>query len=404
MEMQKKSARKNAKPHLNKAYHEEISLQTMSFELIIESRDVYTYHAIAWFITKHIEQASALASIINAREPAATILCLARGYGHIKERDIWYTCEESAEAYCTDSRPEPWRRVFLKGCSKDHVCDFLRDALKEYRDYIASLKASNGIIMYSWDDSDGWLSSGDAPIRSLESVLLPGTSAEKLLDDLRVFMDPETQKRYSTLNIPLIKVVMLHGIPGSGKTSLVRCIASELGLNVANYSGNDPTMLSDALSQIPTKSLVCVDDIDCMLGSTGNQREKRGFSQLLNALDAVTRKEPLIICLTTNFPGTLDVAIRRRVDHCIEFKHATKQQGTSLIRKFFPDLEDPISLWMALTHDGMRCISMATLQKFLVQSLKYATPWELLKEDPEAFTSLLDIIARDETSVQHMYM
>lgn len=376
----------------------------MSFELIIESRDVYTYHAITWFISQKTNQASSLASIINARDPTATILCLARGYGHITDRDIWYTCEETPDAYCTDARPEPWRRVLLKGKAKGEVCAFLQDALKSYREYIASLKANNGIIMYSWDDGDGWLSSGDAPFRSMDSVLLPGRSGEKLLEDLRVFVDPGTQARYAALNIPLIKVVMLHGIPGSGKTSLVRCIASELGLNIANYSGNDPTMLSDALSQMPSKSLVCVDDIDCMFGNATNQREKRGFSQLLNALDAVTRKEPLIVCLTTNFPGSLDVAIRRRVDHCIEFKYATKVQATHLIRKFFPDLDDPCKMWSELTGDGRRHISMATLQKFLVQSMKYSSPWELLREDPEAFTSLLDIVAKDTASVGHLYM
>lgn len=299
----------------------------MSFELVVESRDVYTYHAITWFISQHIKnQGSALASIINAREPTATVLCLARGYGHLTDRDIWYSCEETADAYCTDSRPEPWRRVLLKGASKDHVCAFLQDAIKSYRDYVASLKASNGIVMYAWDDADGWLSTGDAPARSIHSLLLPAQVGEKLLDNLRVFMDPETQTKYLALNIPLIKIVMLHGIPGSGKTSLVRCLASELGLNIATYSGNDPTMIPDAIAQLPAKSLVCVDDIDCLLGSTGNQREKRGFSQLLSAMDAVTRKEPLIVCLTTNFPGTLDIAIRRRVDHCIEFKYATKQQ------------------------------------------------------------------------------
>ena len=373
------------------------------FELVIESKDVYTYHAITWFISQHIPVPhQALASIVNAREPTATILCLARGYGHLTERDIWYVCDESSDAYCTDSRPEPWRRVFLKGTSKDHVCEFLQEAIKAYRQYIASLKVSNGIMMYAWDDSDGWLSSGDAPMRSMDSVLLPGRVGEKLLDDLRSFCDPATQVKYAALNIPLIKIIMLHGIPGSGKTSLVRCIASELGFHIANYSGNDPIMLSDALSQIPAKSIACVDDIDCLFGGTGNQREKRGFSQLLGAMDAVTRKEPLIVCLTTNFPGTLDVAIRRRIDHCIEFKHATKQQGTVLISKFFPDLEDPDALWNEVSHDGRISISMAMLQKFLVQSMKYDSPWDLLKEDPEAFTSLVGIV-NDASSVSHLY-
>jgi len=379
------------------------NMNSNTFELVIESRDVYTYHGITWYIDRLITPSTALASVVNARDPSPKVLTLARGYGYIESQKIWYACEESSDAYCTDSRPEPWRRVILKGHSHDHVKSFVVDALREYREFVASLKASDGVTVYAWDDHDGWVSVGDAPRRTLESLVFPDSSAGILLEELKTFVTPEAIQRYAELNVPMIKIVMLHGVPGSGKTSLVRCLASELNMNIANFSGEDPTTFSEALMHVPARCLVSVEDIDCLLGNVHAQREKRGFGHLLAALDGVTRKEPLIVCITTNVPGSLDIAVRRRIDHCLEFKYATKDQACNLIRRFFPVLEDPSALWTDVTSNGHRKTTMATLQKFLVRSLKYGSPWALLDDDPAAFTSLLDVVHGSSTD-SHMYM
>lgn len=377
-------------------------------ELVVESRDVYTFHSVAWYIgTQSTDVTSSLAAVVNARDPDPKILHLARGYGAIG--DISYACEESPEAYCTDARPEPWRRVVLKGPSKDRLTAFVEAALAAYRECIATLRANDGVTLYAWDDQDGWVSVGDAPRRPIHSLLLPGNAGTTLLHELKEFIAPQTRTAYALLNIPMIKILLLHGVPGSGKTSLVRCIASELGMNIANYAGEDIQTFSEALVQAPSKTIVSVEDIDCVLGTTASQREKRGFAQLLSALDAVTRKEPLIVCLTTNFPGGLDVAVRRRVDHCVEFKYATKSQAVGLISRFFPNLAetdtvlpDAETLWAALTERGCRSITMATLQKFLVRSMKYESPWSLLEDDPDAFSSLLNVVSPPCTA-QSMY-
>ena len=373
------------------------------FEIYIESRDQYTYNAVTWYIGLQGTVTSVVATIVNARDPSPKVLNMARGYGFLDSHGIWYSCEESSDAYCTDTKPEPWRRVILKGPDESTVHDFIKKALVSYKECIVTLKANDGVTLYAWDDHDGWVSMGDAPHRPMESLLLPQNVGDKLLQELQTFISPSTSAQYSRLNLPLIKIIMLHGTPGSGKTSLVRCLASELGLHIANYSGDDVHTFSDALVQAPAKSIVSVEDIDCILGTQGNQREKRGFAQLLNALDAVSRKEPLIVCFTTNFPGTLDIAVRRRVDHCIEFRHAIKSQCLQLINRFFPDLDDADTLWATLTRDGCRTITMAILQKFLVRSMKYESPWALLKDDAEAFTALLDV-SSESSRAEHMYM
>lgn len=373
-------------------------------ELVIESRDTYTYHAVTWYIgTRSPHMASSLAAVVNARDPSPTILHLARGQGSVN--DITYVCEETTEAFCTDARPEPWRKVVLRGPSRDALTAFVETALRSYRERIATLRANDGVTLYAWDDHDGWISVGDAPHRSMESLLLPGNDGPALLQELQTFLAPETREKYAVLNIPMIKIILLHGVPGSGKTTLVRCLASELGMHIANFAGDDMQTFSEALMQAPAKSIVSVDDIDCVLGgASGNdQRGKRGFAQLLSTLDAVTRKEPLIVCMTTNFPGGLDVAVRRRVDHCIEFKHATKSQAVAMIKRFFPALDNPDHVWATLTKDNHRSIAMATLQKFLVRSLKCSSPWALLDDDPDAFTSLIEVVSAD-SSAHTMYM
>lgn len=603
-------------------------------ELVLESRDLYPYYATTWYIATLVDPPSRLAVVINARETAAHILTLARGEGPLPGHEIYYRCEESHEAYCTDTRPEPWRRVVLKGASAETLAEFVKTALTAYREHNASLKSQGGISMFAWDDHDGWVSHGEALPRTLDTLFLSGDQAPRLLEDLKNFVAAETRDVYARLSIPMVKVILLHGVPGSGKclgrdtpvltydgstkfvqdievgdalmgddgtprrvlglgrgreemfrlttddgesytmnrshimclvgptgtvkemsvneyltlslsermtyhgyripkirawagvrpctaseayvwgtrgivsptlkrasivlrrewlaglrdasafrigstawhvtltesmdprdilfmarsvgfraildghivkitegmstteygfslvsigqgdyygfevdgngrfclgdltvthnTSLIRCIASELGLSVATYSGTDVDMFSDSIAHAPSRSLVAIDDIDCLLGS-GNQREKNGFSKLLNVLDGVTRKEPLIVFMTTNFPGTLDIALKRRVDHCLEFTHATRDQAVKLIAHFFPSLDAPAKLWETLVAESSKRVPMSALQKFLTRSLKYGDPYALLRDDAKAFTSLVDVISPKDAAVAHMY-
>ncbi len=66
--------------------------------------------------------------------------------------------------------------------------------------------------------------------RALDSVVTEDGVKEQLIGDLREFLDSEAF--YVKRGIPWRRGVLLHGVPGSGKTSTILAVASELKLDV----------------------------------------------------------------------------------------------------------------------------------------------------------------------------
>ncbi|KIJ50440.1 hypothetical protein M422DRAFT_96980, partial [Sphaerobolus stellatus SS14] len=60
-------------------------------------------------------------------------------------------------------------------------------------------------------------------------VLDPGVK-EMLMEDTRDFLSSE--KWYADRGIPFRRGYLLHGVPGSGKSSLIHAIAGELALDI----------------------------------------------------------------------------------------------------------------------------------------------------------------------------
>jgi len=97
---------------------------------------------------------------------------------------------------------------------------------------------------------------------------------------------------------------LLHGPPGTGKTSYILAIAGKLRLNICYLnlsSGNlDDDGLNRALNDAPAHSIILLEDIDSIFvqrHSISQESGKKGkrdsitFSGLLNALDGVRSQE-----------------------------------------------------------------------------------------------------------------
>lgn len=139
---------------------------------------------------------------------------------------------------------------------------------------------------------------------------------------------------------------MLHGPPGTGKTSFVQAVAAKLKLNICylNLSGGnlDDDQLNNLLNNSPLKSIILIEDIDAIFlerASVQAQRCRVSFSGLLNALDGVRSQEGRVLIMTTNHPEKLDPALLRpgRADLKIELNNASVMQLQKMYHKFFPD-------------------------------------------------------------------
>jgi len=216
---------------------------------------------------------------------------------------------------------------------------------------------------------DSWLLVRKQDARPLESVILKDEYEKKLVDDITNFL--ASKKWYQEHGIPYRRGYLLFGKPGNGKTSVITAIASQLNLNICilnlNNSYLDDDKLIPLFSDLPDKSLILVEDIDCIFKDRKSNSERVTLSGLLNAIDGITATDGRLIFMTTNKREDLDSALVRpgRCDIELEFNNATREQARQLCLRFFPDEVD-LAHSFSLKY-GDKEISMANLQGILIK-------------------------------------
>ncbi|KAI9453414.1 P-loop containing nucleoside triphosphate hydrolase protein [Lactarius psammicola] len=203
------------------------------------------------------------------------------------------------------------------------------------------------------------------------NVLEPAVK-EMLLADCRDFLRSEDWYVYyldfigirgeHVVWIPFRRGYLLHGVPGSGKTSLVHSLAGELGLDIYVVSlsskGMGDNTLTTLMGNVPSRCILLLEDLDTAFtrgisrGSTltgaptaptkaaaeANDGSTLSLSGLLNSLDGVAAVEGRLLFATTNHIERLDPALSRpgRMDVWINFTNATKWQAEGVFKSFFP--------------------------------------------------------------------
>ncbi|KAK0703903.1 P-loop containing nucleoside triphosphate hydrolase protein [Lasiosphaeria miniovina] len=183
------------------------------------------------------------------------------------------------------------------------------------------------------------------PLRPLETVHFDEKIKAELVDDIINYLDPNTRKFYNGRGIPYRRGYLLHGPPGTGKTSLSLALAGRFGLEL--YLVHIPSVREDEaleklFTALPPRCIVLLEDIDAVgirrrpakvtedsddeneeeESEDENDRVARSrctLSGLLNVLDGVASQEGRIVLMTSNFAEKLDKALVRpgRVDRMI---------------------------------------------------------------------------------------
>lgn len=250
--------------------------------------------------------------------------------------------------------------------------DELAKIIEEGRILVEGKKVN--VLKIHRHDGDGyWEHDQQRDERPISSVHLADGIAEKVLDDLTEFHD--SRDWYAELGIPYRRSYLLHGPPGSGKTSFAVAIASHLHrslyvIDLANPGLKDSTLLS-TLAGVPRNGVVLFEDVDCCVPDRKKEKDQRvTLSGLLNALDGVASPEGHVRIFTTNHPERLDPALTRpgRMDLSIYIGHATEHQASRLFERFYRT-KDGAEQFAAAAMER-HPISMATLQGHLLQHRK----------------------------------
>jgi chaperone BCS1 len=242
---------------------------------------------------------------------------------------------------------------------------------------------------------DYWNPRGELPGRPMSSVFIEADKREALLTTLDNFIASENW--YVSHGIPYQLGILLHGHPGTGKSSLIKAIASYLKYDIYYLSASQLYKLENGLESLPRrKSILVIEDIDC--DASVHKRKKAdepteltpvptgglsldklltvtNLSDVLNLLDGLCATHGRILIMTTNHVDKLDPALIRpgRIDHKVEVGYVNLEILDQFTESFYRERTTDIKV-----KPGITC---ADLQNMVLQEQSYETIINNIKEE-----------------------
>ncbi|XP_065876825.1 AAA-ATPase ASD, mitochondrial-like [Euphorbia lathyris] len=204
---------------------------------------------------------------------------------------------------------------------------------------------------------------------TFETMALVPEKKKEIIEDLITFS--KSKDFYSRIGKAWKRGYLLHGPPGTGKSTMIAAMANLLNYDVYDLeltAVKDNTELRKLLIETTSKSIIVIEDIDCSLDLTGQRKKnadkylegekldksdkdtprkelkeeggcsKVTLSGLLNFIDGLWSAcggERLIV-FTTNYAEKLDPALirRGRMDKHIELSYCSFEAFKVLARNY----------------------------------------------------------------------
>ncbi|KAK8042344.1 mitochondrial chaperone bcs1 [Apiospora phragmitis] len=258
--------------------------------------------------------------------------------------------------------------------SSQPVVEFLEMCREQAK---AGLKKKPQMRIHGHDGYRYWRFKSKSPARPLSSIHLNSAIKKDLLADIEKYLSPATRRRYHQRNIPYQRGYLLHGPPGTGKSTLASVLAGRYGLSlyVLQLVHIDDEDLERLFQDLPSRCIVLMEDIDAAgidrdetdsedsdndsESNGGSKKKKKSDSKkdnkvkrkesactlsgILNVLDGVGAQEGRIVIMTTNFLDELDEALVRpgRIDKKIYIGYISRKSSEEMfVRMFRPMRSD----------------------------------------------------------------
>lgn len=170
---------------------------------------------------------------------------------------------------------------------------------------------------------------------------------ERVRRDLDFFLSRESW--FETRRIPYARSYLFHGMPGCGKSSLIRCLGRRLGTSPETFDFSMHRQSPDgefkqwieAIKLIGGERSVrflILEDLDHLYPKDGSKTTDVSLSCVLNALDGATERTHMILIASANHPEALDEQVLLRPGRFnlrVEFKAPTPEQAVNFLREMF---------------------------------------------------------------------
>ncbi len=239
---------------------------------------------------------------------------------------------------------EQWLGLVVR--EKSHLFD--QKIIPDYGFEIITAKPDNSIISEDTKIkiiTDEIEKNKDNKIKSditLDDIVGQENAKSKVKVITKYLDDPESFGPWAPKNI------LFYGLPGTGKTMLVKALANELdvplylvkatsliGEHVGDASSKIHDLFKKASENAP--SIIFIDEIDAIALHRSFQSLRGDVSEIVNSLltemDGIEENKSVITIGATNNQTSLDLAVRSRFEEEIEFKLPDDNERLTIIEK-----------------------------------------------------------------------
>ena len=164
------------------------------------------------------------------------------------------------------------KKLTISYKNKEDIIKFIdkaKDIIK--KKHVENEKSNANTIRIFYYQKDYWNLLSKSPKRPINTLYLKEGERDNLISILDNFFKEKTRDLYLSFGMPYKHVIMLYGVPGSGKTSTITAMASYFDCDIYTIPVTKELTdyrLIDAFSNIndneDRKRIIVLEDIDCI--------------------------------------------------------------------------------------------------------------------------------------------
>lgn len=170
------------------------------------------------------------------------------------------------------------------------------EKLKEFVNTVCNIKSEPCLVFTFHTEVDGRIDWNETTFRNPRDITVDQNN-QPFIDDYDHFIDEDAPNPYR-------RGYVLHGPPGTGKSSAIEYVANKHGsaifMVILNMIGMDDSVLIQLLASVPERSIILFEDLDVQMENLGQIKKNRlSQSGLWNAVDSACRMSAGTIVIAT---------------------------------------------------------------------------------------------------------